>query len=151
MFPFGFLLSHNQSRDINHVTNPMPYSNMIHVTPSSATSAWTQHYRLEKGEESITRRLFRCTKVSEGLEHEMIYWLAHILLGCRNPSDTQERPHLMRMRALALLLIVPQDSEEQTERRDDIPQSGSMATLFHCMQISISREAHNQFSVHSSE
>lgn len=94
---------------------------------------------------------FRCAKVSEGLEHEMIYWLAHILLGCTNPSDTQERPHLMLMRALALLLIVPQDSEDQTERRDDIPQSGSMATLFHCMQISISSEAYNQSSVHSSE
>lgn len=86
----------------------------------------------------------------EGLEHKMIYWSASILLGCTNPSDIQRRPHLMLMRALALLLIVPQDSEDQ-RRREDIPQRGSMATLFHCMQISISGEAYNQSSVHSSE
>lgn len=30
MLPFGVLCSQKQSRDINHATKPMPYSNMTH-------------------------------------------------------------------------------------------------------------------------
>lgn len=39
------------------------------------------------------------------------------ICGCTNTSDPQKKPGLMLITALALLLIVPQDSEDRTEAR----------------------------------